>query len=345
MIDNLYQKMPSSLVSNLNSDYIEAFGNLLSNRRPEPVLVYVESHEDISFWYGILKDYESSKVKFDIQLPSHESLTKGKHEVLERFKDNVGPYLILCVDSDYDYLLQDRTKISRLINQNDFIFQTYAYSIENLRCFSPSLYQVSVQASKQTHNLFDFEELMIRYSSITYPLFIWSVFLAVIEDTTTMDISTFCSIVSVQETETIKIEVDKGENYFQALSLRVQQKIESLKLSMPQHSISVEVLQIELATLGVTPKNTYLFMQGHTVEDNLVLKFMIPLCLILKKKKEKIIKEQSESTKQIIQEINHYKNARSDPKIVLQNNTEFKSCFLYQKIKTDLDRYVLTLDI
>lgn len=343
MIDNLYQKMPSSLVSNLNSDYIEAFGNLLSNRRPEPVLVYVESHEDISFWYGILKDYESSKVKFDIQLPSHESLTKGKHEVLERFKDNVGPYLILCVDSDYDYLLQDRTKISRLINQNDFIFQTYAYSIENLRCFSPSLYHVSVQASHKTHDKIDFEELLRRYSAITYPLFIWSVFLETIGDTTTMDLTTFCSHIRVQET--IKIEDDRGENYFQAVYQRVTAQVRHLETSFPQYCDNVENLKNELDNLGVNAENTYLFIQGHTVEDNFVLMFMNPLHLSLKKEVENTIRTLAKNVKEITQEINHYKNKISDPKEVLKTNTEYKSCFLYQKIKTDLDRYILTLDI
>ena len=115
--------MPSSLLDNLSSDYIKSYGIMASKKAIKPILVYVESHEDISFWYGILKDYESSKVKFDIQLPSQNNLNKGKHEVLQRFKDNVGSYLILCVDSDYDYLLQGRTETSRLINQNDFIFQ------------------------------------------------------------------------------------------------------------------------------------------------------------------------------------------------------------------------------
>jgi hypothetical protein len=247
--------MPSSLVSNLNSDYIEALGDLLSKTKPNTILVYVESHEDISFWYGILRNYESSKIKFDIQLPSHNSLTKGKHEVLERFKYNVGPYLILCVDSDYDYLLQGKTEQSRLINQNKFIFQTYAYSIENLRCFSPSLYHVSVQASHKTHDKIDFEELLKRYSTITYPLFLWSVFLEMIEDTTTMDLTTFCSHIRVQET--IKIEEDKGGNYFQAVTQRVIAQVNYLETTFPQHLESVEKLKKELVDLGVNPENTY----------------------------------------------------------------------------------------
>jgi Protein of unknown function (DUF4435) len=335
--------MPSSLIGNLNSDYIEALGDLLSRRLPEPILVYVESYEDVSFWYGILKNYESPKVKFDIQLPSHDSLTKGKHEVLQRFKNNVGLYLILCVDSDYDYLLQDKTEQSRLINQNKFIFQTYAYSIENLRCFSPSLRQVSIQASHKTHNKIDFDELLKRYSSITYPLFLWSVFLETIGDTTTMDMTTFCSHIRVQET--IKIEEDKGENYFQAVTERVITQLNYLETILPQHLESIENLKSELENLDVTPENTYLFIQGHTVEDNFVLMFMNPLHLSLKKEVENSIRTLAKNSKEITQEIKHYKNKISEPKEVLKTNTEYKSCFLYQKIKTDLDQFIKTIDI
>jgi Protein of unknown function (DUF4435) len=335
--------MSSSLVANLNSDYIEALGDLLSRRLPEPILVYVESYEDISFWYGILKNYESPKVKFDIQLPSHDNLTKGKHEVLQRFKNNVGSYLILCVDSDYDYLLQDKTEQSQLINQNKFIFQTYAYSIENLRCFSPSLYHVSVQASHKTHDKIDFEELLKRYSTITYPLFLWSVFLETIGDTTSMDMTTFCRHISVQET--IKIEENKGENYFQAVSQRVIAQVNYLETTFPHYLEDVENLKIELGNLEVNPENTYLFIQGHTVEDNFVLMFMNPLHLSLKKEYENSIRTLAKNSNEIAQEINHYNNKISEPKEVLKSNTEYKSCFLYQKIKIDLDQFIQTIDI
>jgi prefoldin subunit 5 len=335
--------MPSSLISNLNSDYIEALGDLLSRRLPEPILVYVESYEDISFWYGILKNYESPRVRFDIQLPSHDSLAKGKHEILQRFKNNVGSYLILCVDSDYDYLLQNRTEQSRLINQNKFIFQTYAYSIENLRCFSPSLYHVSVQSSHKTHDKIDFEELLKRYSTITYPLFLWSIFLDIVGDKTTMDVTTFCGFISVQET--IKINENKGENYFQAVYQRVIDQVSYLKTTFPEYIEAIENLKTELGSLGVNPENTYLFIQGHAVEDNFVLMFMNPLHLSLKKEVENFIRTLAKNSEEITQEINHYKNKISEPKVVLKSNTQYESCFLYQKIKTDLNQFIQTIDI
>ncbi|TGO02534.1 hypothetical protein PN36_23425 [Candidatus Thiomargarita nelsonii] len=68
-------------------------------------------------------------------------LARGKEEVL---KIQAGEYLLLCVDSDYDYLLQDATEVSKRINQEPYIFQTYAYSIENYKCYAESLRGVCV---------------------------------------------------------------------------------------------------------------------------------------------------------------------------------------------------------
>jgi hypothetical protein len=73
--------------------------------------------------------------------------------------------------------------------------------------------------------------------------------------------------------------------------------------------------------------------------------FMTPLHLSLKKEYENSIRTLAKNSNEIAQEINHYNNKISEPKEVLNSNTEYKSCFLYQKIKTDLDQFIQTIDI
>ena len=336
--------MPTKLLENINSDYIEAYGYLLSKNSQIPIAVYVESHEDIAFWNGILKDYQSDKIRFDIKLPSYDSLAKGKNKALERLIENVGERLIICIDSDYDYLLQGKTKKSKLINESKYIFQTYAYSIENLRCFSPSLHHVSVQATNKSHGKIDFEELLKRYSSITYPLFLWSVYFEMIGDTESMNLNTFCSFIRVHETETIKIS-EKGKSHFEALTKRINAQLDSLNTLFSEHIESVENLKNELSAFGVEPENTYLFMQGHTVENGFVLMFLNPLCSELEKERIAEIKELAKHPTEKKDQINHYKNNKITPVNALKANTEYKSCFLYHKIKADLDEYMATIAI
>lgn len=123
------------LIENINSDYFEAFNKLLPKNSKKRIIVFVESEEDISFWRNVLNEFEKQNIDFQIQTPNKNGKSKAIEKSNELINMSVGEYLIVCVDSDYDYLLQNTQKQSQLINQNKFIFQTYSYSIENLLCF------------------------------------------------------------------------------------------------------------------------------------------------------------------------------------------------------------------
>ena len=261
---------PTSLLDNLNSDLLAALTALLPKGSAQRVLVYVESHDDISFWRSILSPFERQGVNFDIQLPSHNTLQKGKTAVLE-FADRVGQNLVLCVDSDYDYLLQGNSDTSELINKNQYIFQTYAYSIENLKCYSEGLHLILSQSSKNDTKIFDFNELMQLYSSIAYKLFLWSVHFSLKQDTTSFTLTEFCDTIKVLD----KVQVsDKFASAFQGLKDRVAIKLSELERNYPNDVNEIQSLAKKLEQLGVLPTNTYLFIQGHTIKDNVVLMFL-----------------------------------------------------------------------
>jgi hypothetical protein len=333
--------MATTLKQNLSSNFIEASMRLLSKKAAKKVLVYVESDEDIAFWYGVLKDYETPKFKFDIQLPSRTNLAKGKHQALERSKDlldlEVGQYLIICIDSDYDYLLQHKTAQSALVNSNQFIFQTYAYSIENLRCFSHSLDLICVQATNNNNDKIDFKALLKLYSTITYPLFLWSVFLKSIHNTTAMTLTDFCNTIRIKG----KVNINElGKKHLEDVEKNVNAYIQKLEKAFPNDKENVIKMGVELNKLGLNPENTYLFIQGHTIENSVVLMFLNSLCSILRSNKEaKIIKDAKHETERE-NALNHYRNNLIDVEKALKSNTEFKSCFLYEKIKLDLENYM-----
>ena len=112
----------SRLKDKINSDFFKAKNNLNKSKGElEQIAVFVENEDDILFWKDI---FDKCSLQTKIHLASRTSLERGKSAVL---KHNVGKLLILCVDSDYDYLLQDHTNDSKLINSNPYIFQTYTY--------------------------------------------------------------------------------------------------------------------------------------------------------------------------------------------------------------------------
>lgn len=131
--------MSNRLKDNLNSRYFEAANQMTSKKAKRRIVAYVESYDDIYFWRTVLGRFEDDKRYFEVMLPSHQKLERGKKSVLMNFiEGRVGEDMIACVDADYDYLLQGATEQSRRVVESPYVFHTYAYAIENLQCYAPS---------------------------------------------------------------------------------------------------------------------------------------------------------------------------------------------------------------
>jgi hypothetical protein len=110
----------TSLISYISSDYQKAINSLKPKTSENSVLVYVEGNEDISFWRNILSPYEREiSIKFEVKPYSKDSLATGKRN-LEKIFSQTGKYLLIALDSDYDYLFPDHSDISQKINSNPY---------------------------------------------------------------------------------------------------------------------------------------------------------------------------------------------------------------------------------
>ncbi len=328
---------PSILKGNVSSDYIGAFNALRSKSEPDLVLVYVESDEDIAFWRHILGQFENDKLEFQIQTPDMKGKTKAIEKTIDVVSLAVGKHLIACVDSDYDFLLPEHSEQAKKLNKSPYIFQTYSYSIENLQCFASSLHGISVQATKHDKRLIDFEDFLSEYSKMVYPLFLWNLYWRSKGDHTTFTLSDFCKKVKLLD------KMDVSENFqtaFKNLKDRVDAKIQALESTYPGSKKDIQQLELDLAERGLTSDKVYLFAQGHTIKDNVVLMAMKAVCgRLIKDKEGKIKAQHGDHPTQLKAEMNAYRNQKQDVATVLDANTEFKACFLYKKIEADLVRY------
>ena len=141
------------------------------------VRVYVEGYEDVAFWRGIFDHFQNPYLRFEISVPDRGDLPKGK-KVLLGMVPRSSEELLLCVDSDFDYLFAGRTEQSKEVNGARYMFHTYAYATENYLCYAPSLHNVCVKATKNDTHIFDFVRFMHEYSCTIYPLFLWYAFSA-----------------------------------------------------------------------------------------------------------------------------------------------------------------------
>lgn len=345
----------TSFTDYLNSDYLGAYATLLPKTTSKSVFVYVESEEDIAFWRTILHPYETKEIRFKINLPSHTSLAKGKSKALARSNDifehitgEVGKFLLICIDSDYDYLLhnhyqtEDKKETARKINESIYIFQTYTYSIENLKCYAESLHSVCVAATFNDEQKIDFEAFMKVYSNIIYELFLWNLLFYSKGEEGNFTLTSFCNTIKILEEPNIS---EHGKTALGKVQERVKQKITELETNFQHYKVEILDFSNQFKQLGLEQDNTYLFVQGHTIFDNVALMSLKPLCNLLRDENRAKIKGIAKSKAQEKEELNHYQNKVENlkPETILLANTEFKNCFLFLKIKQDIERYMVEL--
>ncbi|WP_185741346.1 DUF4435 domain-containing protein [Bacteroides heparinolyticus] len=329
--------MATSLRHNLTSAYLDAAHKLAPKRARRRIVAYVESYDDIAFWRTLLSEFENDECYFQVMLPSATSLTKGKKMVLMNALNTaeLGRSLIACVDSDYDFLLQGATQVSHKINKNPYIFQTYGYAIENYHCFAESLHEVCVQATLNDRHVLDFPAFLRRYSQIAYPLFLWNVWFYRRHDLHTFPMYDFNACVRLRE-----INLRHPYRSLDEMQQRVSDKLTELQSRFSQDIESVEQLGAELERLGLTPDNTYLYIQGHHVMDSVVMKILVPVCTLLRREREQEIKRLAEHNEQFRNELTGYENSQINVSVMLKKNSAYKNLYLYQWLKEDIREFL-----
>lgn len=326
--------MSKSLKHNLTSAYLGAANKLSPKKQRRRIIAYVESYDDIAFWRTLLFEHENDELYFQIMLPSNRTLTKGKKTVLMNALSNkgLGENLIACVDSDYDYLLQQTTKQSRQINNNPFVLQTYTYAIENFQCYAESLHEVCVQATLNDRQIIDFPAFMRDFSQITYPLFLWHIWFVKNGRTEIFPMQHLADCTSIHE-----IDIYNPQPTLQSIERRVKNKISKFQKRYYKQMDEVEALGKELEPLGLNPNTTYLYMQGHHIFENIVLKLITPVCTNLRRERERQIKQLSVHQQQFQNELSCYENSLASIKLMLKKNDDFKKLPHYQQIQKDIE--------
>ena len=322
------------LTEYLNSNFIEAANSLRPKRVAQRIIAYVESYDDISFWRSVFNEYESDRVHFEIMLPARTKLTKGKKQAMMNMLGKAyGKNMIACVDSDYDYLLQGATSTSQQMLENKYILHTYAYSIENYRCYADSLKQICVLCTQNDSNVIDFKEFFKLYSRICYPLFVWNILLYRKHDTKTMSMLHFCEIVRLSS-----FNIGNPAYSLQLLSKRVKHNIDMLEKQFPELKDEYKHLDEELAALGINPDETYFYIQGHHIMNGVTMRILQPVCRHLRSKREEEIERFAYHRQQYNNELASYRHSQCDVATMLSKNTDYKSASPYLRLKADIEK-------
>ncbi len=295
------------------------------------VEVHVEGYDDVAFWRGIFDDFESDKVIFEISVPPRSDLAKGKRVVMDMIPES-GPLLLLCVDSDFDYLFGGCTPQSKHVLSSPYLFHTYAYATENYLCWAPALHTVCTKATKNDTRIFDFEKFLGRYSRTIYPAFAWYAWSASAGDEHIFKLIDFKNTVRLNYLEVR----DNGEATIEWLRGNVERRLRSLEHHYPQHVPTVEHFMKHVCTTDVTPDNTYLFMHGHTLLDNVVMPMLNAVCDKLKQMAGDRIMTSAQRGVAFSNEVSNYRNALMSVRDTLVYNEIYKGCPLYKRLHEDI---------
>lgn len=283
MMDDLYKESSERMVA-------DAFhmGYNLS--------VLCEDISDNYFWRCIIEHAEPSfKDKLYFPHP-HPQGTRGKN-VLKKFKNYVNKKMIICVDSDCEYLYDNK-----IWYIDTYIYHTIVHSRENFQCNPFSLNEICKQIADKSY---DFKTLFERISQKLSTLFYIWIYLK-----ETRNYSRFDGIVNTEKFRNIlnfpNIQFDSLEdeiNLEQAIEDRVERvlkDIEAMDEGWYQSIIDCEVLQIRDQLIdmhGINQEEILLFFYGHGVLENLVEPLMIKITDILKKSRiEEVRRELSQAS-------------------------------------------------
>ncbi len=324
------------LTDNLNSRYFDAANRLQSKKKKHKVIVYVESFDGLSFWRGVVSEYETDTLTFEIMLPSRTSLVRGKKSaMMNRLGSGLGRSMIACVDADYDYLLQGTSPTSRTMLKSRYIIHTVVYAIENYQCYAPGLHNACVMATLNDHKIFDFESYLRKYSEIIYDLFVWSVWIHRTGRASEFSLTSFNNFISVS-----KLNIFNPDTALEELRHVVNRKMAWMQRHFPQAKGKLKPLKDELERLGVRPDNTYLFIQGHNLIDNVVMMALDPVCTRLRREREKEIKALAEHSQQMDNELSNYLHTQAPVDMMLKRSTEYKSSESFQMVRQQIERFL-----
>ncbi|MBM6993837.1 MAG: DUF4435 domain-containing protein [Prevotella sp.] len=333
--------MGKRLRDNLTSTYFEAANKLNSKSSRHKIVAYVESYDDVFFWRQILSQFENDRVYFEVMLPTRvQRLERGKKAVLMQLLSNkVGQSMIACVDADYDYLEQGATPTSKEVTNNPYIFHTYAYAIENMQCYAPSLHDVCVAVTLNDHAIFDFEQFLSDFSEAIFPLFVWSIWYYRTPNYNKFTITDFLKTI-----ETGNFTPNNSEEIIQNLRRKVGKKVEQLQRQNPDAHQSYQQVKQDLYDLGVTPTTTYLYIQGHHLFDKVVVPMLSKICEKLIRERENEIYRESVHGTQRRNELSCYTNSLEDIVPMLKKNSGFMRSEQFIDIKADLTGFMQSLD-
>lgn len=308
--------MSSSLLSNVNSE-AQHQANLLNNT-PNKIKVLVEDELDVVIWHRILKRH-APQLQFDIHPYSYDTDVhgKGKAQILAQ-SHGFGRNFIGCIDSDYDWLLNQWTAEGSIIGGNPYIFQTYAYSVENLAVQPCGIADCMIECCHHCCDVTitldeEYYAFITSLSDAVYDVLLWHLVLKKADrdlDQIAMgwDLIFGNGHYNHIHNDRSLSNPDKRRETLTHFSHRAEQLTNHYQLTYADLLEERLLLENELrGQFGLSHDNAYLYVRGHNLYDFLKHNFFVPIQNELRKLHRDEIRAHTSGI-ETGNTINHYNN-------------------------------------
>lgn len=225
--------------------------------------VHVEDENDKHFWSFVLGHYlPNDSFEFIPYTRISGNNATGckiclKYKELGCLSDN----FLIAIDSDYRYLMEEPD-----ISANQFVLQTYTYSMENHYCHPITINNAFKQKNTFENTTFDFEGFLNKFSSIIYPIYLYYLY-SMKNDDGHVSKSDFFDIWHLNPPMNIDININ-DKNYLDQITENAKNKLTEIEAKYTL--VNFDDLKKHYRRLGLTESNAYLYVRGHNLFDGLI---------------------------------------------------------------------------
>jgi len=295
------EKIPDFGFSTELNEAHQVFGQSLG------IIAFVEGYEDVRFW---TKEFKKLALEITVQEISSIGQANGKNTILIAIKEgriSLGKKMLICIDSDYDYLLDNKTDIY----SSPFCFQTYTYAIENYYYNPIGLTELCCEAAGvyQGINKNHLELLLIEWSKYIYGFFV----------------------------HYLSENIPKSSSQLQKIQLSLNELSINPKSyqNITSHDLPDKQLEI-FSNKGLSSDNVFLYFHGHDLESKMKALAKAFVNQLSNQKKAAIESSQANDTSTLI---NEYFNHRKEVETLATTRHEYPTNHCYNRLQADIQEY------
>ena len=274
----------------INKDYISNTQFFRRKNTLIPVKVLVEGNDDIEFWKNVCSKYDKYNVSVATNKVANrnELIEHNGKDALMKWAPQLCDNFIICVDADYDLIIDNYHSYTMELRTNKYIINTVYYSIENILCNASNLTKIEKDVT-MIESSFDYKDFLECFSVTISDLLL----LLIASKTSSIENNASCDFLVKDFKKVVnglKFHNSTYKQNFESFSHKYLND-NKLKVLFNKYEKEMNTTNELLRGYNYTDRDAYKLIQGHFLFDKIVEYTLYSICSpTIKESKSKIEK-------------------------------------------------------